>query len=64
MLLPVWWILLSICCAKRRATSSTHVLEGDKYVHYFPRFRLHIFYGQSVVVDVEGMAFLPRAVVM
>ena len=42
----------------------THVLEGDKPVHHFPRFRPHIFPGQSVVVDVEGVGFRPRAVVV
>ena len=40
MVLPVCRIPVSICCAKRRATSFTHhVLEGDKPVHHFPRFR-------------------------
>ena len=36
-------IPVSICYAKRRATSFTHVLEGDKPLHHFPRFRPHIF---------------------
>ena len=36
------------CCAFRRTHTSaeisfTHVLEGDKPVHHFPRFRPHIF---------------------
>ena len=35
-------IPVSICCAKRRETSFTHVLEGDKPVHHLPRFSLHI----------------------
>ena len=43
VVLPVCRIPVSICCAKRRATSFTHVLEGDKPVHHFPRFRPHIF---------------------
>ena len=29
-MLPVCRIPVSICCAKRRETSFTHVLEGDK----------------------------------
>ena len=69
MVLPVCRIPVSICCAKRRATSfthvlegDTHVLEGDKPVHHFPRFRPHVFFGQSVVVDVEGVRFRPRVV--
>ena len=37
------YLSLSICCAKRRATSFTRVWEGDKPVHHFPRFRPHIF---------------------
>ena len=41
-----------------------HVSEGDKLVHVFLRFRPHIFSGKSVVVDVEGVAFQPRAVVL
>ena len=40
----------SICCAKQRGISFTHVLEGDKPVHLFPRFSPHIFSGQSVIV--------------
>ena len=64
MVLPVCRIPVSICCAKRRATSFIRVLERDKPVHYFLRFRLHIFSGQSVVVDVEGVGFRPRAVVV
>ena len=63
MVLPVRRIPVSIRCAKRRETSFTHVFEGDKPVHYFPRFRPHIFIRQSVVVDVEGAGFQPRAVV-
>ena len=64
MVLPVFRIPVSICCAKRRETSFTHVLEGDKLVHHFPRFRPHIFLGPSVVVvDVEGVGFRPRDVV-
>ena len=43
MVLPVCRIPVSISCAKRRATSFTHVLEGDKSVHHFPRFRHHMF---------------------
>ena len=43
MVLPVCRIPVSICCAKRRETSFTHVLEGDKPVHHFPRFRPYIF---------------------
>ena len=33
MVPPVCQIPVLICCAKRRATSFTHVLEGDKPVH-------------------------------
>ena len=40
---PVCRIPVSIRCATRRATGSAHVLEGDKPVHHFPRFRPHIF---------------------
>ena len=43
VVLPVCRIPVSTCCAKRRATSFTRVLEGDKPVHHFPRFRPHIF---------------------
>ena len=43
MVLPVCRIPVSIRCAKQRETSFTHVLEGDKPVHHFPRFRPHIF---------------------
>ena len=43
VVLPVCRIPVSICCVKRRATSFTRVLEGDKPVHHFPRFRPHIF---------------------
>ena len=49
-----------------RETSFTHVLEGDKSVHHFSRFRPHtqvFLFGQSVVVDVEGVGYRPRAVV-
>ena len=60
---PVCRIPVSICCAKRRATSFTHELEGDKPVHHFPRFSI-FFSGQSVVVDVKGVRFRPRAVVV
>ena len=63
LVLSVCRIPVSICCAKRRETSFTHVLEGDKPVHHFPRFRPHFFIGQSVVVDVEGVGFWPRGVV-
>ena len=63
MVLPVCRIPVSICCAKRRATSYTHVLEGDKLARHFPRFRTYIFSGQIAVVDVEGVGFRPRAVV-
>ena len=63
MVLPVCRIPVSISCAKRRATSFTHVLEGDKLVHHFPRLRPIFFFGQSVVVHVEGVGFRPRAVV-
>ena len=63
MVLPVCRIPVSICCPKRRETSFTHELEGDKPVHHFPRFRSHILFGQGVVVDDEGVGFWPRAVV-
>ena len=67
MVLPVCRIPVSICCAKRRATSFTHVLEGDKPVHHFPRFRPYIFLRAercTTVVHVEGVGFRPRAVVV
>ena len=63
MVLPVCRIPASICCPKRQETSFAHVLEEDKPVHHFPCFRPHIFFGQSVVVNVEGVGFRPRAVV-
>ena len=63
MVLPVCRIAVSICCAKRRETSFTRVLGGDKPIHHFPRLRLVFFFGQSVVVDVERVGFRPRAVV-
>ena len=43
VVLPVCRDPVSICCAKRRATSFTSVLEGDKPVHHFPRFRPRVF---------------------
>ena len=43
MMHPVYRNPVSICCAKRRATSFTHVLEGDKSVRHFSRFCPHIF---------------------
>ena len=43
VVLPVCRIPVSICCAKRRATSFTRLLKGGKPVHHFPRFRPHIF---------------------
>ena len=43
VVLPVCRAPVSICCAKRRATSFTHVLERDKLVYHFLRFRPHIF---------------------
>ena len=52
-----------ICCAKRRVASFTHVLVVDKPVH-LPRFIRHIFSRQSFVLDVEGVKFRPRAVVV
>ena len=62
MVLPVCRIPVSMCCAKRRATSITHVLEGDKPVHH-PRVFVPIFLsGQSVVVNVEGVRLRPIAV--
>ena len=64
VVLPVYRIPLSIYCAKRRTTSFTRVLKGGKPVHHFLRFRPHIFSAQSVVVDVEGVAFRPRVVVV
>ena len=63
MVLPVCRISVSICCAKRRVTSFTHVLEGDKPVHHFPRFRPHIFIWAERCSYVEGVEFRPRAVV-
>ena len=50
--IPVCRIPLSICCAKRRATSFTHVSEGGTPVYDFLRVCPHIFSGKSVVVDV------------
>ena len=64
MVLPVRRVIHSVCSAKRGATSFTHLLLGDKPVHQFPRFRRHIFSGQSVVVGVEGKVFRPRDVVV
>ena len=63
MVLPVCRIPVSICCAKRRETSFAHVLEGGKPVHHFPRNVPIFFFGQSVVVYVEGVGFRPRAAV-
>ena len=65
VVLPVYRIPVSICCAKRRATSFARVLEGDKPVHHFPRFRPHVFLRtERFVVDVEGVRFRPRAFVV
>ena len=65
MVLPVSRTTVSICCAKRRATSFTRVLEGDKAVHHFPRFRPHVFLrAERCVVHVERGRFQPRAFVV
>ena len=63
MVLPDCRIPFSIFFAKRRTTSFTRVLDGGKSVHFSPRFRPHIFSGQSVEVDFEGGVFRPRAMV-
>ena len=36
--LPVCRVPVSTCCTRRRATSFTHVGEGNKPVHSFPGF--------------------------
>ena len=64
MVLNVCRIPVSIRCAKPRATRFTHVLEGGKPFYHFPRFRPHIFSGQSFVVDVEGVGFRSKVVVV
>ena len=51
VVLPVFRISVSICCAKRRATSFTRALEGDRLVHHFPRFRPHIFLRAKRCID-------------
>ena len=58
---------LLFCCAKRRATSFTHHhgLQGDKSLStIFSVFVPTFSSGQSVVADVEGVGFRPRAVVV
>ena len=64
VVLLICLIPIYICCAKRRAISFTYVLEEDKPVHHFPHFRPYFFSGKRVVVDVEGVGFQPRAVVV
>ena len=63
MVLPVCRIPVSICCAKRRATSFTHALEGTSLSTISRVFVPILFSGQSVVVDIEGVGSRPRAVV-
>ena len=43
VVLPVCRIPVSICCAKRRATSFTRVLEGDKPIPPFSAFSTPYF---------------------
>ena len=62
-MLSVYRTTVSICCGKRRATSFTRVLEGDKPVPISRVFGPLFFSGQSVVVDVKRVGFRPRAVV-
>ena len=65
MMLPVCRTPVSICCAKRRATSFTYVLEGNTSLSTISRVFVSIFFfGQSVVVNTEGVEFRPRAVVV
>ena len=63
MVLPVCRIPVSIRCAKRRETSFTMCWEGTSLSTISRVFVSIFFFGQSVVVDVEGAAFRPRAVV-
>ena len=63
MVLPFCRIPVSICCAKRRETSFTMCWKGTSLSTISRGFVLIFFFGQSVVVDVEGVGFRPRAVV-
>ena len=62
--LKIYTHALIRCCAKRRVTGFTHVLEGDKPFHHFPRFIPKRFPGQSLLGVGEEMRFRPRAVVV
>ena len=64
MVLSVCRIPVSICCAKRRATSLPIMCWKGTSLSTISRVFVPIFFfEQSVVVDVEGMGFRPRAVV-
>ena len=63
MVLPVCRIPVSICCAKRRETSLPMCWKGTSLSTISRVFVPIIFAEQSVVVDVEGVGFRPRAVV-
>ena len=63
MVLPVCRIPVSIRCAKRRETSLPMSWKGTS-LSTISRVLVPIFlFGQSVVFDVEGAGFQPRAVV-
>ena len=62
-MLPVCRIPVSICCTKRRETSFTHIWKGTSLSTISRVFVSIFFFGPSVVFDIEGVAFRPRAVV-
>ena len=64
VVLPVCRIPVSTCCAKRRATSFTHALEGVSLSAISRVLVTILFSGRSVVVDIEGVGPPPRAVVV
>ena len=63
MVLPVCRIPVSICCAKWREPALPMCWKGTSLSTISRVFVPIFFFGQSVVVDAEGVGFRPRAVV-
>ena len=64
MVLPVCRIPISICCAKRREIPALPMCWKGTSLSTISRVFVPVFFfGQSIVVDVEGVGFRPRAVV-
>ena len=64
MVLPVCRIPVSISCAKRREPALPMCWKRTRLSNISRVFVPIIFIEQSVVVDVEGVGFRPRAVVV